>query len=145
MRKIDVFSLPRPERLVEERTFAADGHTITLAFRRPDAADMNMAATTAKRLCEEFITGIDGLPPATFWDEIKVSESLFMLAASAQEMQPPDRRIYSAEEFVVMMDRLPTDGVRIAQFIREMQMDWRAHQGNGSGAPTERPSVPGRR
>jgi hypothetical protein len=139
MQKINPYDLPRPSRPVEERVFDADGVSVVIAFRRPDAADMNMAAEVAKRLTKDYITGYpeEGTPPAEFFDGIKVSEALFMLAATGQEMQPPEKKVYTAEEFVMLMDRLETDGVRIARWINEKQQDWRRHQGNGSGAPTE--------
>lgn len=138
MKKINPWALPRPERRVVTREFAADGVTVTLSFRRPDAADMNRAAETAKHLCAEYLYGYpeEGRPPADFPDGIKVSEGLILLCACAEEMQPDEARLYDTMEFIALLDRLPTDGPRIAAFVREMQQDWRARQGESPGAPT---------
>jgi hypothetical protein len=138
MQKVNPFLLPRPERTVYTRVFDADGVSVELAFRKPDAADMNRAAETARRLVSDFITGYpeEGTPAADFYDGIKVSESLFLLCASAEEMQPPEVRLYTATDFVLLLDRLPTDGPRIAAFIRELQQDWRQTAPNSRGVPT---------
>jgi hypothetical protein len=143
MQKVNPFLLPRPERTVYTRVFDADGVSVELAFRKPDAADMNRAAETARRLVSDFITGYpeEGTPAADFYDGIKVSESLFLLCASAEEMQPPEVRLYTATDFVLLLDRLPTDGPRIAAFIRELQQDWRASPGNSRALRTETPSA----
>jgi hypothetical protein len=143
MQKVNPFTLPRPVREVVTREFSADGVTVTIAFRRPDAADMNRAAETARRRVQEFITGDPemGRGPADFFDGIKVSESLLLLCAAAEEMQPPEARLYTDIEFVMLLDRLPTDGPRIAAFVREMQIDWRVRQGESPGATTGSPSV----
>lgn len=142
MQKINPFTLPRPVREVVTRTFSADGVELALSFRRPDAADMNRAAESARRLVSDFIDGYpqEGRPAADFFDGIKVSESLFLLCCSAEEMQPPEARVYTAIEFVMLLDRLPTDGPRIAAFVRELQTDWRVRQGESPGATTGSPS-----
>lgn len=144
MNTVDPFRLPRPKREIVTRTFSADGVSITLAFRRPDVAEMNRAAEVARQLVADFITGDarEDRPPADFFDGIPVSESYFVLCASAEQMQPPPDLMpegcqrYDAVNFAVLLDRLPTDGPRIAAFVREMQVDWRASSGNSPGAPT---------
>ena len=142
--RIDPFRLTRPPRAIVTRTFDADGVSITLAFRRPTAADMNRAAETARQLVADFITGYpeEGRPPADFYEGVKVSESYFVLCAAAEEMQPPEQEMpegaqrFDAVNFAVLLDKLEMDGPRIAGFIREMQTGWRQPPGNSSGAPT---------
>ena len=143
MSRIDPFRLPRPERKLVTRLFTADGYDVEFSFRRPDAADMNRAAETAKRLVMTYITGspAEGIPPCEFFDGIKVSESLFLLCASAEEMQPPDLSArYSAEDFVMWLDRLEEDGPKVAGFINEMIYDWRRGP-NSRALRTDSPSV----
>lgn len=135
MQKVNPWALPRPERPAEERTFDSDGVSITLTFRVPDTADINLAAEIANRLARDFIHGYpeEGRPAADFYDGIKVSEGLINLAATAEVMQP--EKIYTAEEFIAFFDRLPNDGVRIAHWIREKQRVW------SSRAPGETPGA----
>lgn len=137
--KINPFHLPRPKRATETREFSADGEPFTVTFRAPDAADMNMASEVAKRLCADYLTGYpeEGTLPAEFFDGIKVSESLFLIAAAGQEMQPPEKRLYTAEELIVLMDRRPDDGVEIARWVNDLLSQWKSRRGNSSGVPTE--------
>lgn len=138
MKRVDPFQLARPERKVTTRLFDSDGAEVEISFRKPDAADMNRAAEIAYRLTKDFILGYpeEGTPAADFFDGIEVTESFFQLCASAEVMQPPDARAYNAIDFAILMDRLPTDGPRIAAFVREMQIDWRTSSGNSRGVPT---------
>jgi len=141
--KINPYLLPRPERPCEEHVFAAGDVKIPFAVRAPDAADMNMIHEVSRRLSLDYITGRpeEGLPPAEFFDAIKVSEGLFMLAAAGQELQPPDKKRYNAEELIVLWDRFPEAGIEMAQTINRHLVCWRTSRGNSLGVPTEPSSV----
>jgi hypothetical protein len=140
MQKVDLWAHARPQREVVERTFQADGDPITLRFRRPDAADMCRAAEVAKRLVEDYITGSDDRPAAEFWDGIKLSEQLCMTAATAEQMQP--EQVYSAEEFILMQDRRPTDWPEINALIREQSRHWREASGKSPAVRAEKSAAP---
>lgn len=123
--KLNPWHTKRFERVVETRVFEKDGPPLTFIFRRAFAAEMSRALDTRGRLFELFVTGTKDQPAATFFDGIELSESLVMMAAMAEAMQPPDSPVlYTAEEFILWSDRRPNDWVDAVHWIRGLAGDW---------------------
>jgi hypothetical protein len=123
--KLNPWHTKRFERVAETRVFEKDGPPLTFIFRRPFAAEMSRALDTRTRLFELFVTGTKDQPAATFFDAIELSESLVMMAAMAEAMQPPDSPVqYTAEEFILWSDRRPNDWVDAVRWIRDLAGDW---------------------
>jgi hypothetical protein len=136
--KLDVFSLQRRERQAQTRTFEQDGVSFTLTLRPPDVADLARAAEVAQRMKEDFITGSEARPACEFPGGVKVSEALFLLAATAAEMQCPENRAdrYEPEELIQIADKLPEAWAEAQAWIGSLQRSWEKRRG-------ERPASPG--
>jgi hypothetical protein len=108
--KLDVYSLPRVERVAETREWVLeDGRTISLTLRAANAADAAVAGEAANQLIDDFITGETRGEPADFFDpEVKVSRQLFMTCATIAEMQAEP--VYTATELCILFDKRPEIG-----------------------------------
>lgn len=128
MPKLNVYTLPRPKRKVETRTFREGEVELELTLRAPDVADMARAAEAAKRLTEDYITGSDLRPEAAPFPEpeVKVSEALFQTVALIAEMQPATdpRERYDAVEFTLLAANLPRTWTKIQRWVGELVADW---------------------
>jgi hypothetical protein len=151
MAKLDTFALNRRERPSQSRTFEQDGVSFTLTLRAPDVADLARAAEVAARMKEDFITGSDLRPPCEFPDGVKVSEGLFLLAATAAEMQCPENRAdrYEPEELIQLSDKLPEAWAEAHIWISGLQRSWETRRGErkepargGGTSGHDAPSLP---
>jgi hypothetical protein len=123
MPKLNVYGLERPERPVQEFTFEERGHTLTVSFRRPDAADLAIAAELSERLTQDYLTGNPdlGRGPAPFpYPDVKPSRSLFHNACVAKECQvvenPADA--YDEVEWLLIAARLPETWLKILRVLQ---------------------------
>jgi hypothetical protein len=149
--KLNVWTLEKRERLAETRAFEQDGISFMLTLRPPDVADLARASEVATRMKEDFITGGDGRPACEFPGDVKVSEALFLLAATAAEMQCPENPAdrYEPEELVQLADKLPEAWAEAQQWISTLQRAWEKRRGeraeparaaDASGAPAPSPA-----
>lgn len=140
--KLNVWTLEKRERAIETRTFSQDGEEFTLTLRPPDVADLARAAEVAQQLKEDYITGSSIRPAIPFPGDVKVSEALFLLAATAAEMQCPENPAdrYDPEELVRLGDKLPEAWAEAQQWIAAKQRAWGKSRGErpepaGSAGP----------
>jgi hypothetical protein len=149
--KLNVFTLAKRERAIETRTFREDGEEFTLTLRTPDLADLARAAEVAQQLEEDYLTGAAGRPPIPFPGDVKVSKALFLLAATAAEMQCPESAAdrYEPEELVQLADKLPEAWAEAQEWIGAKQRAWEKRRGERpepardagqSGAPAPSPA-----
>jgi hypothetical protein len=140
MPKVNVYALERPARRVETRTFEENGQSLTLAFHKPDAADLAMAAERAQKLIEDWITGSEIRGPAPFpYPEVKLSKLLcnnVAVAVECQEAEDPAER-YEAIEFLVMSARLPETWMQVQRLLQELTASPPVASPNGAS-----PAVP---
>lgn len=122
MPKVDVYHLARPARRVETCDFEENGQKFTLAFHKPDMADLAMAAERAEKLIEDWITGSEIRGPAPFpYPEVKLSKFLchnVAVAVECQEADDPAER-YDEIEFLLMSVRLPESWRQIHRLLQE--------------------------
>lgn len=143
MPKVNVYTLERPARRIETRTFEENGQRLTLSFHRPDAAELAMAAERAQKLTEDWIDGNPdlGRNPASFpYPDVKLSRILCQNAAIAvecQEAEPAER--YDEIEFLLMSARLPETWLKIQRLLQELMLDPPASSPDGA-APPEAPT-----
>lgn len=135
MKRIDPYSLPRPERKVEERTFNDDGIEFALALREPNAGDVARASEVCDRLVEDFITGVEGVRgPAEFPDpDVKSSRTLFLHCAITAELQVWENPAqgYQPHDFVVLSARLPRTWAKISIWVGQLLAQLQGREGNG--------------
>jgi hypothetical protein len=141
--KVNVYNLARPARRVESRDFAENGETLSLAFHKPDAADLAMAAERAEKLVADWIEGNPetGRGPAPFpYPDVKLSRLLcnnVAVAVECQEADDPAER-YDEIEFLLMSARLPESWLQIQRLLQELTASPPAPSPNGASpaAPT---------
>ena len=123
MPKLNVYALERPARPVTTETFTENGQTLTIAFRRPDAADLALAAERAQKLTEDWITGSEIRGPAPFpYEDVKPSRVLFdniCVAVESQVVEEPGDA-YTEIEFLLLAARLPNTWLKIQRLLREL-------------------------
>lgn len=135
MAKIDPYTLPRPKRPVETRTFTEDGEDapLTLTLRRLSYPDDAAAREEAQGLVETFITGNELRGPAPFPDlDITPSQRLFVTAAQLARMQcPPDPAdAYDTMEILTLSVRQPKNFVALVAWANTIDQ-------GGESAPGE--------
>lgn len=113
MPKLDPYSLPRPKRTIETKTFALDGDdyplTLTLADRLTVAGEA-AALDEQRRLTETYLTGSEIRGAAPFPDpEVEPSETLFRLASRIARLQAPENPAdaYDTMELLLLSVRVP--------------------------------------
>lgn len=135
--KLEVWTLEKRERPVEERTFEQDGVSFTLALRTPNACELSQAHEIARRLMETHVRGADGTGPVPFPGDVTLTETFCLLMATFAVMQAPknpaDR--YEVEELIRLSDLLP-DAWGQAHIWAKAKLDrWEKSPGNGRAAP----------
>lgn len=142
MPKVNVYTLERPARRIETRTFEENGQSLTLAFHKPDAADLAMAAELAQKLIADWIDGNPdlGRGPAPFpYPDVKLSRLLCNNAAIAVECQAAEpAECYDAIEFLLMSSRLPETWLKIQRLLQELTSDPPASSPHGAAPPEAR-------
>lgn len=135
MPRIDPYSLPRPERKTETRTFTDDGVELTLTLREANAGDVARASEVADGLVEDFITGIQGFRGAAEFPDpdVKPSRTLFVQCALAAELMVAEERgqAYSAVDFAIFSARLPRAWAQISIWIGQLLAQLQGREGNG--------------
>jgi hypothetical protein len=127
MAKLNPYSLPRPERPVQTRTFADRGVELVLTLHPPDAADMMRANEGADQLWEMYVTGNEDRGPAPLPEpDIKISRPLFQFAALLAEMQCPadPGDVYTAVDLITLFVKLPRAWQGVQKWVGELIETW---------------------
>ena len=138
MPKLDPYSLPRPKRPAETRTFILDGeeYPLTLTLRRLTFADDAAAEDEVNSLKETYLTGSDLRGPAPFPDpDVTPSETLFRTAARIRRMQCPEdpADAYDTMELLFLSGRQPNNYKALCLWANTIERGTDESQGESHG------------
>jgi hypothetical protein len=144
MSKLDIFGLPRSERLSSEKPYREAGHALSLTLRWPNASDRALASEDAAELVRNFITGDGERGVCEFPDpDVIPSATLFNACALVAVMQAPapGGAKYGAIELAVLSARLPRTWIAIQRDVNRILMEGDAASKNSQGGSTASSAV----